>query len=74
MDNDSGTSSSRFEQPFFGRRNVLFRFLDALRNAGVHHIILNFKYGKRAADEVMDEIGEEVLPQLAATEPETVAA
>ena len=55
-------------------RNILFRFLAALRNAGVHHVILNLKYGKRPADEVLDEIGAEMLPQLAATQPETVAA
>ena len=30
---------------FRGGRNFVFRFLDALRAAGVHHVILNFKYG-----------------------------
>ena len=59
---------------FRGGRNFLLRFLHALRDTGVNHVILNLKYGKRASDEVLDEIGEEVLPQLAATEPETVAA
>jgi luciferase-type oxidoreductase len=32
---------------FRGGRKVLLRFLDALRAAGVHHVIFNLKYGKR---------------------------
>jgi luciferase-type oxidoreductase len=55
---------------FRGGRKVLFRFLDALRTVGVHHVILNFKYGGRSAAEVLEEIGQEVLPELEATQPE----
>jgi luciferase-type oxidoreductase len=51
---------------FRGGRNVLLGFLDGLRAAGVHHVILNLKYGERSAAEVLDEIGREVLPQLEA--------
>lgn len=47
-----------------GGRNVVFRFLDALRPAGVNHVILNLKYGRRAAGEVLEEIGREVLPMF----------
>jgi luciferase-type oxidoreductase len=47
-----------------GGRKILLRFLDTLRSAGVHHVILNLKYGKRDADEVLEEIGQEVLPEL----------
>ena len=32
---------------FRGGRNVVFRFLDGFRAVGVHHVILNFKYGLR---------------------------
>lgn len=74
LSNDPDEPATSIHLGFRGGRNILFRFLDALRDAGVDHVILNLKYGKRAADEVLDEIGEEVLPQLAATEPETVAA
>lgn len=49
---------------FRGGRNVLFQFLDALRRAGVNHVILNVKYGARDAAEVIDEIGRDVLPHL----------
>jgi luciferase-type oxidoreductase len=53
---------------FRAGRNVMFRFLAALRAAGVHHVILNFKYGKRDAAENLEEIGREILPQLEATQ------
>jgi luciferase-type oxidoreductase len=59
---------------FRGGRNVVFGFLDALRRAGVHHVILNFKYGARDAGDVLEEIGREVLPQLEATQPPAQAA
>jgi hypothetical protein len=59
---------------FRGGRNVLFGFLDALRRAGVHHVILNFRYGARDAGDVLEEIGREVLPQLEATQPPAKAA
>ncbi len=52
-----------------GGRHALLRFLDELRSAGVHHVILNLKYGTRDAAEVLDEIGQEVLPQLDASQP-----
>lgn len=52
---------------FRGGRHVMFRFLDALRVVGVNHVILNLKYGARDAAEVLDEIGQEVLPQVEAS-------
>lgn len=51
-----------------GGRHALFRLLDGLRSAGVHHVILNLKYGARDAAEVLDEIGQEILPQLDASQ------
>jgi luciferase-type oxidoreductase len=47
-----------------GGRKVIFEFLDALRKIGVNHVILNLKYGRRDAGEVLQEIGREILPQL----------
>jgi luciferase-type oxidoreductase len=51
-----------------GGRHALFHLLDGLRSAGVHHVILNLNYGTRDAAEVLDEIGQEVLPQLDASQ------
>jgi luciferase-type oxidoreductase len=53
---------------FKGGRHFLLRFLDALRTIGVNHVILNLKYGARPAGEVLEEIGTEVLPPLAASQ------
>jgi luciferase-type oxidoreductase len=50
-------------------RNAVFHTLDALRSFGVNHVILNFKYGARKADEVLDEFGKEILPMIKATSP-----
>jgi len=54
---------------FRGGRNILIRFLEGLRGAGVHHVALNLKYGERDAGEVLEEIGQEVLPQLEPAHP-----
>jgi luciferase-type oxidoreductase len=54
---------------FRGGRNFLIHFLEGLRGAGVHHVALNLKYGERDAGEVLEEIGQEVLPQLEAAHP-----
>lgn len=55
-----------------GGRNVLLRFLSALRAAGVNHVGLNLKYGRRDAAEVLEEIGREILPLLRDAEPAAV--
>lgn len=49
---------------FRAGRDFLLDFLDELARAGVNHVILNLKYGRRAAGEVLEEIGREVLPRL----------
>ena len=54
---------------FRGGRNVVFRFLDGLRAAGVHHVILNFKYAARPAEEVLERVGREILPRLESSHP-----
>lgn len=35
------------------------------RIAHLYHVILNFKYCARNAGDVLEEIGQEILPQLA---------
>ena len=54
---------------FRAGRHFLLRFLEALRAIGVNHVILNFKYSTRTAGDVLEEIGKEILPQLAASAP-----
>jgi hypothetical protein len=51
---------------FRAGRNHVLRFFDALRSAGIDHVILNFKYARRNAGELLDEVGREILPHLAA--------
>lgn len=43
-------------------RHRLFEFLKQLERAGVHHVILNLKYGTRPAGEVLEELGREIVP------------
>ncbi len=49
---------------FRAGRNFMIGFLDELAGAGVNHVILNLKYGRRPAGEVLEEIGREVVPRL----------
>ncbi len=43
-------------------RNELINMFDILRKAGCNHIVMNLKYGKRPAAEVVEELGEFVVP------------
>lgn len=45
-------------------RNALLVHLRASRRIGVDHLIFNFKYGRRAANEVLQELAEFVLPEF----------
>jgi luciferase-type oxidoreductase len=49
---------------FRAGRNFVIDFLSELAGAGVNHVILNLKYGHRPARDVLEEIGQEVLPHL----------
>lgn len=49
---------------FRGGRNAVSDHLDGLAEIGVNHVALNLKYGRRPADEVLEEIGAEILPRL----------
>lgn len=55
-------------------RNPLIQFLKALEQNEVNHAVLNLKYGQRPAGEVMEEIGQEVLPHFPAHERERAEA
>ncbi|MDO4229986.1 MAG: LLM class oxidoreductase [Capnocytophaga sp.] len=45
-------------------RNYLIDMFSTLQKVGVNHTMLVLKYSSRPVDEVLDEIGREVLPQL----------
>ncbi|MDP3890821.1 LLM class oxidoreductase [Nocardioides sp.] len=45
-------------------RDALLRLLDELRSMGVSHVLLNLKYGRRPAAEVVEELGEHVVPSF----------
>lgn len=47
---------------FKSGRNHLIEFLGASRDAGVNHIVLNLKYGTRPAADVLEEVGQEIVP------------
>jgi luciferase-type oxidoreductase len=47
-------------------RNPLIEFIESLKAAGVNHVIINLKYGHRPVEEVIEELGEEVLPHFPA--------
>jgi hypothetical protein len=44
----------------------LIDYLNTLQEIGVNHVALNLKYGKRPAHEMVQEIGEHVVPNFAA--------
>jgi luciferase-type oxidoreductase len=45
-------------------RHALIDYLDRMEDVGVSHVLLNVTRGPRAALEVVDEVGREVLPRL----------
>lgn len=47
-------------------RNGLNSFMHDLKSIGVNHVIINLKYGSRPAKEVIQELGEYVLPHFPA--------
>ncbi|HEX2654969.1 MAG TPA: LLM class oxidoreductase [Xanthobacteraceae bacterium] len=50
---------------FRSGREALLHYFEQLRDAKISHVVLNLKYGRRPADEVLDEIGCEIVPKLA---------
>lgn len=45
-------------------RRALRGMLEALREAGVNHVVFNLKYGKRPAREVVEELAEFIVPSF----------
>ncbi len=43
-------------------RKALLNILDNLESIGVNHVVFNIKYGSRSAVEVLEELGEFILP------------
>lgn len=43
-------------------RTALIELLKKLESHGANHVILNLKYGKRPANDVLEELGAEVIP------------
>ena len=58
---------------FRSGRNHMINHLNQLEEIGVEHVILNLKYGSRPACEVIQEIGEFVIPQFAKREELAIA-
>ena len=71
LDDDAQLPPTPIRLGFRSGRQFLLRFLDALRVVGVNHVVLDFRYGSRPAAEVLEEIGIEVLPPLAASQGDT---
>ena len=55
-------------------RDHLVELLSTLEVAGASHVILNLKYGRRPADEVLEELGHWVVPRFPPREAERPAA
>lgn len=47
-------------------RKPLIEFLEFLQNVGVNHVIINLKYGHRPVEDVIEELGAEVVPHFPA--------
>lgn len=45
-------------------RYHLISLLQSLQENGVNHVIINLKYGQRPAGEVIEELGQFVLPNF----------
>jgi luciferase-type oxidoreductase len=74
LDADPGCLPSAIHLGFHLGRQALIDHLHALHALGIHHIIFSLKYGRRAADEVLDELIEFVLPHFASTGVESGSA
>ncbi|MEC4722718.1 LLM class oxidoreductase [Noviherbaspirillum sp. CPCC 100848] len=59
-------SPSPIHLGFRAGRNFLTRYLTDLKDIGVNHVGLNLKYSRRPAHEVVQELGEYVVPNFPA--------
>lgn len=70
---DRGKRPSPMHLGFSLGRDWLVELLQGLREAGVNHVGINLKFGRRRAAEVVEELGEHVLPHFPALTPGTSA-
>jgi luciferase-type oxidoreductase len=61
---DPGTGPTAIHLGFRAGRDYLTEHLGQLREIGVNHVLLNLKYGRRPAPEVLHELAEHVLPSF----------
>lgn len=61
---DSRTKPTPIHLGFKSGTEYLNNHLNVLESYGVNHVILNLKYGSRPAEEMIEEIGENVLPNF----------
>jgi luciferase-type oxidoreductase len=73
LDDDPNASAGPIPLGFRAGRHFLLRFLEALRLVGVNHVVFNLEHASRPAGDILDEIGIEVLPPLAASQGEKPA-
>lgn len=66
LDADPGASPTPIHLGYRTGRNFLVDHIGELRDIGVNHVILNLKYGRRPAPEVLQELGEHVVPHFPA--------
>lgn len=62
---DPGAPPTPIHLGFRAGRRVLIDHLRGLRDAGVEHVALNVKFAQRPVDEILEELGTEVLPFFA---------
>lgn len=61
---DSKTKPTPIHLGFKSGTKYLNAHLKLLESYGVNHVILNLKYGSRPAEEMIEEIGEKVIPNF----------
>ena len=68
---DPDESPERIHLGYRLGRNRLMQHLKTLQSIGVNHVTFNLKYGKRPADEVLEELGKYVVPEFPSAEDKT---
>ncbi|MBW1297587.1 LLM class oxidoreductase [Aquimarina litoralis] len=61
---DKNATPSGIHLGFKSGVSYTIEHLKALESAGVNHVIINLKYGSRPAEEVIEELGEHVVPHF----------
>lgn len=63
---DSNEKPTPIHLGFRTGHKFLISYLNTLKEAGVNHVAFNLKYGQRPVEEVIQELGEEVVPYFPA--------